>query len=91
MELITTAAKQIIPARLNVRAAAERLGFPPHDIPILVRSGLLKPLGNPPPNAPKYFARCVVEALAIDVQWLDKATRIVSKHWHDRNYRNKPH
>jgi hypothetical protein len=32
------------------------MGFTPHDIPTLVRAGLLKPLGRPTPNAVKYFA-----------------------------------
>lgn len=36
------------PARLTVEEAAWLLGFSPHEIPILVAKGLLKPLGCPP-------------------------------------------
>jgi hypothetical protein len=39
------------PARLDSREAAWYLGFAPHDIPILVNAGLLKPLGHPPANS----------------------------------------
>jgi len=45
-----------LPARINVEQTAFLLGFAEHDIPILVRKKLLKPLGDPASNAPKYFA-----------------------------------
>jgi hypothetical protein len=76
-------------ARLSTEEAAKLLGFPAHDIPVLVQAKLLKPLGSPAPNAPKYFAKCEVQALANDPAWLDKATRAVSKFWKEKNRRRK--
>ena len=32
------------------------LNCQPHDVPVLIASKLLKPLGNPQPNSVKYFA-----------------------------------
>jgi hypothetical protein len=43
------------PQRLTAEEAAGRLGLSPHEIPILVAKGLLKPLGHPAPNGPKHF------------------------------------
>ena len=43
------------PQRLSAAEAAGRLGLSPHEIPILVAKGLLKPLGHPAPNAPQTF------------------------------------
>lgn len=44
------------PARLSVDQVAWALGCQAHDIPILVAARLIKPLGNPAPNAIKFFA-----------------------------------
>lgn len=46
-----------LPRRLGAWQTAALGGFETAHIPILVTSTLLRPLGNPPPNAPKYFAR----------------------------------
>ena len=78
-----------IRARLDVNATAAALGFMPHDIPLLMRARLLKPLGDPAPNAPKYFARCEVQRYADDVHWLEKATRAVSQEWRAKNKRRR--
>ncbi|HEY3855695.1 MAG TPA: hypothetical protein VGO67_15000 [Verrucomicrobiae bacterium] len=58
-------------------------GFQSHDIPLLVKAGLLKPLGGGPRNSVKYFATVQVEANCRDARWLDKATKVVA-------HRNKP-
>ena len=42
--------------RIDAAEAARILGFQEHDIPVLINSRLLKPLGKPVPNARKYFA-----------------------------------
>jgi hypothetical protein len=78
-----------LPGRLNVEQAAVLLGFLPHDVPILVRAKLLKPLGNPAPNAPKYFPTHEVEEYAHDSEWLDKATKVISQHWRRKNERHR--
>ena len=46
-----------LPARLTAEQAAWVLNCQAHDVPILVASRLLKPLGNPPANGIKFFAR----------------------------------
>jgi hypothetical protein len=66
-----------LPARLQTEEVAAFLGFKPHDIPILVREGLLKPLASGPRNCVKYFSAAVIEGLARDDRWLDKATKAV--------------
>lgn len=74
-----------LPARLTAEQAAVLLGFQLHDLPILIQKGLLKPLGTPAPNAPKYYAACEIEALAGDSNWLHRATKAVSGRWAAKN------
>ena len=42
---------KIAPARPTATQTAWFLGFEPHEIPMLVAVGLLKPLGHPPRNS----------------------------------------
>lgn len=70
-----------LPARLNATEAAVLLGFNEHDITPLVAAGLIKPLGAPASNSPKYFSSGVVESLAKDERWLDRATHALAKYW----------
>ena len=76
-----------LPARLTSEQTAELLGFMAHDIPVLIRSKLIRPLANPAPNAPKYFAACEVTACASDPQWLNRATKACCDHWRRKNDR----
>ena len=88
--MATWAAKDI-PARLDVATTARILGFPEHDIQILMASRKLTPLGDPAPNAPKWFAAIEVIRLAADEDWLNKATKEVAKYWrHKRERRGNP-
>ena len=73
------------PARLSSSQTAKLLGFSDHDIPVLVAMNLLKPLGNPMPNAPKHFALVEILSLAADRDWLNRATKTLSKHWQKKN------
>ena len=77
------------PVRLTVEQAAWVLNCQAHDVPILVASRLLKPLGNPPPNGIKFFATADVLELAKDRSWLTKITNTVNQHWHKQNARKK--
>ena len=88
--LATWAAKGLA-ARLDVVTTAKLLGFAEHDIQILMAAGKLKPLGDPAPNAPKWFAAIEVIRLAADREWLNKATREVSKHWRHKRERRVRH
>ena len=78
--LATWAAKNL-PARLDVVATAKLLGFAEHDIQILMAVGKLTPLGDPAPNAPKWFAAVEMIRLAADMDWLHKATKEIAKYW----------
>jgi hypothetical protein len=78
-----------LPARLQQEEAAPLLGFKTHDIPILVRARLLKPLGDPALNAVKHFASSAILTHAGDERWLDKATKAVSDHWSGQNAKRR--
>jgi hypothetical protein len=78
-------------ARLTSSQTAKLLGFADHDVPVLVSTGLLKPLGNPMPNAPKHFALVEIISCAAERDWLNRATKTLAKHWQRKNceQRNK--
>lgn len=76
-----------LPARLNMAQTAAYLGFKPHDIPILVARGLLKPLGRPTPNSEKYFARSKLVEAENNEDWLSRATSALAQHWKEKNAR----
>lgn len=77
------------PARLDAEQVAWALGCQPHDVPVLVKSHMLKPLGNPPPNSVKSFATAEVLELARDTRWLAKMTNALSQHWQRKNASKK--
>ena len=74
-----------LPARLTVKQAGWLLGFPPHQIPILVGAGLLKPLGQPAPNAIKYFAAATICELKQDIHWQSHASKGIMQYWRKKN------
>jgi len=77
-----------LPARLIAEQVAWVLNCQPHDVPILVSSRLLKPLGNPAPNGIKFFATPDVMELSNDRAWLAKMTNTITHHWQKKNARN---
>jgi len=76
-----------LPARLNRTQAADYLGFEPDHITLLIKAGLLKPLGRPKPNSDKYFAAVKLAELRQDEMWLSRATQFICQHWNDKNAR----
>ena len=80
-----------LPARLTAEQAAGLLGFPRHDMQVLVAAGLLRPLGRPVQNSTKYFATAELEQLRSDVRWLGKATDVVQARWRRKNAKQHPH
>ena len=84
---MATWATRGLPARLDVAGTAKLLGFAEHDIQILMRVGRLTPLGDPAPNAPKWFAAIEMVQLAADRDWLHKATKELSKYWKHKRER----
>ena len=77
-----------LPARLDVASTAKLLGFTESDIQVLMGVDKLRPLGNPAPNAPKWFAAVEVIRLATDQDWLHKATREVAKLWRQKRQKS---
>jgi len=89
-EIISNAAAAFLNLR-RLPAALALLGRRPDHVPILVKAGLLKPLGDPAPNAVKQFAATEIEERAKDVKWLGNVQRHLSAHWANRNgKRGKP-
>lgn len=89
-ELISAQAKDLLnlrrlPAMLNIQQTAVLLGLAEHDIPVLIGFGLLKPLGDPPPNAVKYFASIQVLGLAGEISRLCKMRNAVYEYWRGKN------
>jgi hypothetical protein len=78
---------KIIPARLDALQTAWFLGFEPHEIPMLVAAGLLKPLGHPARNSTKFFATETLEQFRRDEKWLARASDAIANHWRERNAR----
>jgi hypothetical protein len=76
-----------LPARLDVTATANLLGFAKSDMQILLSVGKLTQLGDPAPNAPKWFAAVEVLRLATDQDWLHKATKEIAKFWKNKRAR----
>jgi hypothetical protein len=76
-----------LPGRMNAAEAAWRLGFEPDHIPILVTAGQLKPLGNPPPGAVKFFLTAEIEQKKDDARWMNKATELIRLKVRDKNER----
>lgn len=74
-----------LPARLDGAQVAWLLNCQPHDIPVLVRARLLKPLGTPPPNARKLFAADEVLELSRDKTWLAKMSNAIHDGWRKKN------
>ena len=84
---LATWAARDLPARLDVVTTAKLLGFAEHDIQILMAVGKLMPLGDPAPNAPKWFAAVEMVRIAADRDWLHKATKQISKYWRNKRER----
>ena len=90
LELTATRAKEVLglrrlPSRLGVTDAAILLNVGEHDIPVLVRAGLLQPLGHPPPNAVKYFATVELLDCAADRKWLSRMCDALYQYWAKKN------
>jgi hypothetical protein len=86
---LATWATKNLPARLDVEATARLLGFAEHDIQILMAGGKLTPLGDPAPNAPKWFSAVEMIRLAADHEWLHKATKEIAKYWRQKRDRRQ--
>ena len=52
---------------------------------MLVNAGLLKTLGHPPANGPKYFATVELGELRRNSKWLAKASDAIVSYWQNKN------
>jgi hypothetical protein len=86
---MATWAARNLPARLDVVATGKLLGFAVSDIQVLMAVGKLTPLGDPAPNAPKWFCAVEIIRLATDQDWLHKATKEVAKYWRHKRGRHQ--
>jgi hypothetical protein len=77
------------PQRLSAADAAGRLGLTPHEIPVLVARGLLKPLGHPAPNAPKHFLTATLDDFRRDEKWHGKVSDALQEYWRHKNARKQ--
>jgi len=80
---------KVVPARLDATQTAWFLGFDPHEVPIMIAAGLLKPLGHPARNSTKYFATETLDRLRRDEKWLARASDAISDYWRKRNARKQ--
>lgn len=77
------------PACVSMEETAAMFGWPDYYLPFLVRAGHLKPLGRPAQNARKWFATVEIERMSGDLDWLDKAMRIVEKQIQEMNKKQR--
>ena len=75
------------PVFMTKEKVAEALGITTHNIPPLVRSGLLKPLGHPGRYCVKLFSRDILAKHLADEAWLDKVAAAIHRHWRNKNSR----
>jgi hypothetical protein len=74
-----------LPAMLNSAQTAVMLGVAEHDIPLLVRTGLVEPLGEMPPNAVKYFCTQSILEMAGEAAVLNKIRDTIYQYWKGKN------
>jgi hypothetical protein len=78
-----------LPVCITKEKIAGVLGIATHNIPPLVRAGLLKPLGHPGRYCVKYYSRDDLAEKFQDVEWLSKVVAAVSRHWRNKNARKR--
>ena len=78
-----------LPACITVEQVAKMLGFARHAIPVLVRAGLLQPIGTGRRNTVKFYLRDAVLRRCRDERWLARAVEAIRDHWHTKNRRRR--
>jgi hypothetical protein len=77
------------PVVMTKEKVAQALGIATHNIPPLVRSGLLKPLGQPRRYCVKYFSRDALAEKIASQEWVDKVMAAIHLHWRTKNARKR--
>jgi hypothetical protein len=78
----------LAPARLTVEQVAVAFNTTTEGVYVLTSCRLLKPLGSPPPNGTKYYARAYILRLADDEAWLSRASNALVKFKWEKNHRS---
>src|SRR5688572_29124403 len=75
------------PGRLSMQMAADALGLEIHELAILIKAGLVKPLGgrHVPRNGHRYFSGSLIARLSKDEKFLSDAQAEIYKHWKRKN------
>jgi len=76
-------------AFMTKEKVAKALDVGVHNIPVLVRAGLLKPLGHPQRYCVKKFSRDELARNLADKTWLEEAAKALHRHWRIKNARKK--
>jgi hypothetical protein len=76
-------------AFMTKEKVAKALDIGVHNIPLLVRAGLLKPLGHPQRYCVKKFSRDELARNLADKIWLEEAAKALHRHWRIKNARKK--
>ena len=86
-ELFQVLNLQRLPGRIDARMTAYLLGVPDYTIPILVRCGVLTPLGLRDGNFQHYFSSVRVLALAADPAAMHEITLTLQNYWKEAERR----
>jgi hypothetical protein len=78
-----------LPACVSMEQAAWLLGMSSKAVTHLVSIGILRVLGHPVQNAPKFFSSHYILEIAADEKWLAKAQDAVRKYNFHRNHQDK--
>ena len=78
-----------LPARLTVEQVGAELHSTAEGVYVLTKLRLLRPLGKPPANGTKYYAREYILRLAKDESWLARASDALVRYKWDKNHANK--
>ena len=77
------------PVVMTKEKVADAMGVPTHNIPPLVRAGLLKPLGHPGRYCVKHFSRDALAEKFASQEWLEKVMAAIHRHWRNKNARKR--
>jgi hypothetical protein len=75
-----------LPARLTVEQVARELHCTEEGVYIITKHRLLRPLGHPPANGTKYYARTYILHLVNDEAWLARMSDCLVKFKWEKNH-----
>ena len=78
--------KEDFPFRLVVEDVALVLKCTTEGVYVITKHRLVKPLGHPPPNGTKYYARNYIFRLADDEAWLARMSDCLVKYKWEKNH-----